>query len=140
MVSCCTIEACLFIRFVQLNRFITLVFVGAMIFSSANAMAIGRNDVFTTATAAQIEDVFLNISDSKTLDSAHAQLNELRDYVIAHAGLGQFDAIVQVEGAAGIISTMSLASGTASFKNISNTSELFLAHRAVHARTGPTDQ
>lgn len=115
---------------------IALLLAGLLLLCSTTAFASERKDLFTTQTASHIDEIFLSIKDPESLDSAYAKLNELRDYVIGHAGAHQFNAIVQVEGAAGIMSILSLANNSVENKAPSHVSELFLAHRSFMLELG----
>ena len=113
--------------------YLFLVFLGTLCLlasmSSASHNHIAK-DLFTQQAAAHIDEIFATIEDPATLGSAYAQLNDLRDEVIARAGTRQFDAIVKVEGAAGILSILSRASNSADSLDLdlAQASELFIAH------------
>jgi len=75
----------------------------------ANAQTRGRMDQFTKDTISQSEKILASVTDRKSLREAVTSANQLGDYVSAHAGTRQLDAMVRSESVLSILTLVSIS-------------------------------
>lgn len=80
--------------------------------TQALAQGRGRVDLFTLDTIARSDVILASVKDMKTLNSAVSQAYQLADYVSAHAGSRQLDAVVRAESMMSILTLISVSKHT----------------------------
>ncbi len=86
----------------------SLILIGLMS-PHADAQSRKRTDQFTKDTIAQTDAILASVTDRESLKDAISQAYQLGDYVSAHAGLRQFDAMVRTEAAISILETVNMS-------------------------------
>jgi len=85
-----------------------LIFVGVS-GSQAEAQSRGRVDLFTQQTNERCDEILGSVTDTKSLNAALGEAYKLSDYVSAHAGARQLDAMSRSEGVRSVLDLISRA-------------------------------
>ncbi|MBL4698586.1 MAG: hypothetical protein JKX70_07115 [Phycisphaerales bacterium] len=115
-----------FDRFCRVFFQLSLVCTTAM-FTTA-AIASSAPDAFTQEVEANIIEIFERVTDQESLELASREINSLADYVSAHAGTRQFDAIVHAEAAREIAKLLLGASSSNKRLDLTNTIDQLFEH------------
>ncbi len=123
-----------FDRFCRVFIFLSLVCATAMFTNTANANS--APDAFTKDVESHIIDIFDRVTDQDSLELASSEINQLADYVSAHAGNRQFDAIVHAEAAREITKLLLGASSSNKRFDLSNTIDQLFEHQEFMIELG----
>lgn len=93
----------------RLFTFVCLLMPIGLVTADAEAQARGRVDQFTQDTIAQTDVILASVTDTKTLGVAVGDASKLSDYVSAHAGPRQLDAMVRSESVLSMLSLVSMS-------------------------------
>jgi len=115
-----------FDRFYRVFILLSLICATALFTTTANANSV--SDAFTKDVEARIVEIFERVSDQESLELASSEINQLADYVSAHAGVRQFDAIVHAEAAREITKLLLGASSTNKRLDLADTIDQLLSH------------
>ncbi len=95
-----------------------------------------RVDAFTKDTNAKIEEIFESIEGKDSVRDAYREMARLGDTVSQRMGARQLNAMVNVEGAIGMIAALNATARARSVEGLPESIELFLEHRVFMTELG----